>query len=248
MLNSPLMRSYTAVRAFSAVRAASADARLPDFMARLCAWMAAGLALTGIVAHLTDVVIASSPATGQAVRRLPIIFVLALAAQFGFVFVVSGLLLRLQTRHAILLFLVYAAVNGLWIAGIFLLYASVTVDTGLYVAAGMFALLAVLGYAAKVDLLKAGSLFLMTLIGGLLATGTNLYLHGTIVSLVVNYGCVAVFVLLTGYDRERLTWLAIGARGSGPRLVGMLGALLLYLDLLNIVFLALRRRGGQGRG
>jgi FtsH-binding integral membrane protein len=173
--------------------------------------------------------------------------VLALAAQFGFVFVVSGLLLRLQTRQAILLFLVYAAVNGLWIAGIVLLYASVAVDIGLYVAAGMFALMAVLGYAAKVDLLKAGSIFLKALIGGLLATGTNLYLHGATVSMVVNYGCVAVFVLLTAYDRERLTWLAIGASG-GARRVGMLGALLLYLDLLNIVFLALRRRGGQGRG
>jgi FtsH-binding integral membrane protein len=247
MLNPPFTRGYAAARAFSAARAASTDARLPNFMARLCAWMAAGLALTGIVAHLTDAVITSSPATEQAVRRLPITFVLALAVQFGFVFVVSGLLMRLQTRQAIPLFLVYAAVNGLWIAGIFLLYASVTVDIGLYVAAGMFALLAVLGYAAKVDLLKAGSLFLMALIGGLLATGTNLYLHGTAVSLVVNYGCVAVFVLLIVYDRERLTWLAIGASG-GARRVGILGALLLYLDLLNIVFLALRRRSGQGRG
>jgi FtsH-binding integral membrane protein len=141
-----------------------------------------------------------------------------LQAQVGFAYAVSALLMRPRRQIAILLFLIYAAVNGLWIASIILLYGSVTLDSGLYTAAGMFLLLAVLVYVTKIDLLKAGSLFLMVLVGGLVVSGTNFVLHGSIISLVVNVACVAVFISLLVYDRERLTWLAIGVGGRATHL------------------------------
>jgi hypothetical protein len=177
---------------------------LPNFVALLCLWMAAGLTLTGLVTHLTIALLTAAPSVVRMIHNLPILFVLVLAVQFGVVFAVSALLLRLPTPVAVLLFLLYAAGNGLWMAGIVLLYAAIPLDTGLYVTAGMFALLAVLVVLTKADLLHPGALVVMVFDGGLVATVTNFLLHGSIMGLLVNAVCIGVFVLLFAFDRERL--------------------------------------------
>ena len=246
-MNPSFPRGFTLARATNAERATSVNASLPNFVALLCLWMAAGLTLTGLVTHLTVTLITASPATETMIRNLPVLFALVLAVQFGLVYVVSGLLLRLQTPVAILLFLLYAAGNGVWMAGVVIVYVALPFDAALYVTAGMFTLLAGLVFLTKADLLHPGALLVMALVGGVVATATNLVLHGTLATLLVNGGCISVFVVLFSYDRERLRWLAIGTTGARDRVrrLGPLGALMLYTDLLNIVFLLLRRSGQE---
>ena len=246
-MNPSFPRGFTLARAASAERATSVNASLPNFVALLCLWMAGGLTLTGFVTHLTVTVITASSATEKMIRNLPVLFALVVAAQFGLVYVVSALLLRLRTPVAILLFLLYAAGNGVWIAGVVIVYVAISIDAALYVTAGMFTLLAGLVFLTKADLLHPGALPVMALVGGVVATATNLVLHGTLATLLVNGGCISVFVLLFSYDRERLRWLAIGTTGARGRVrrLGPLGALMLYTDLLNIVFLLLRRSGQE---
>jgi FtsH-binding integral membrane protein len=247
-MNPSFPRGFALARAASAARAASVNAYLPNFVALLCLWMAAGLTLTGFVTHLTVTLITASPTTEKTIRNLPILFALVLAAQFGFVSVVSALLPRLRTALAMLLFLLYAAGNGVWMAGVVILYVAISLDIALYATAGMFALLAGLVFLTKVDLLSPGALPVLALIGAVVATATNLFQQGMLSALLVNAVCVGVFVLLFAYDRERLRWLAIGMSGARDRVrrVGLLGAVMLYMDLLNIIFLLLRERG-QGR-
>lgn len=243
-MNPSFPRGFALARAASAERATSINAYLPNFVALLCLWMAAGLTLTGFITHFTLTLIAASSTTEKTIRNYPIFFALALAAQFGLVFVASALLRGFRTPVAILLFLLYAAGNGVWMAGIVVLYVAIPLDTALYATAGMFALLAGLVFLTKADLLHPGMLPVLALIGAVVVTATNLFLHGTLTALLVDAGCVSIFVLLFIYDRERLRWLAIGMAGAHDRVrrVGLLGAMMLYMDLLNIVFLLARGR------
>ncbi len=243
-MNPSFPRGFALARAASAERATSINAYLPNFVALLCLWMAAGLTLTGFVTHLAVTLITASSATAKTIRNFPIFFALVLTTQFGLVYVVSALLRSIRTPVAILLFLLYAAGNGVWMAGIVALYVALPLDTALYATAGMFALLAGLVFLTKADLLHPRAFAGLALIGAVVVTATNLFLHGALTSLLVNAACVSIFLLLFTHDRERLRWLAISMAGSHDRArrVGLLGAVMLYMDLLNIVFLLLRGR------
>src|SRR5262245_25035038 len=114
-MNPSFPRGFLLARAANAERAKTVTAYLPNLVALLCLWMAAGLTLTGFVTHLMVALISASPTTEKTIRNFPILFALVLAAQFGFVYVVSALLPRLRAPIAILLFLLFAAGNGVWV-------------------------------------------------------------------------------------------------------------------------------------
>jgi FtsH-binding integral membrane protein len=103
--------------------------------------------------------------------------------------------------------------------------------------------MAVYGYTTKRDLTAIGSLAVMALLGLIVATIINLFLKSSGLSYVLSYMSIAIFIGLTAYDTQKIKRLETY---SESRNLGILGALTLYLDFINI-FLDILRLIGKGR-
>lgn len=218
-----------------------AEARVPAIMARVYGWMTLGLVVTGIVALLT----ATSPFLLNLVFGNPLIFFGLLIVQVGLVITISAAIQRLSTGVAATLFLVYAALNGLWISGIFLYYTTASIASTFFIAGGTFGLMSIYGLTTKRDLTKIGNLAFMALIGIILASLVNFFLNSTTIYWIVTYIGIVVFIALTAANTQKIKrWNASASQSSVGRLA-VLGALTLYLDLINLFLFLLRIFGRQ---
>jgi FtsH-binding integral membrane protein len=213
-------------------------------LTRVYAWMTAGLALTGAVAALT----ARSPAALDLIYGNVAVFWGLFALQLIAVFALSVSIDRLSGGAATALFLGYAALNGLTLAGIFLFYTGASIAATFFITAGAFAATSLYGATARRDLSAVGGVAFMALIGLVLATVANLFLRSAAIDWIISYVGVAVFVVLTAADTQRIrATMAARADATGTDNLAILGALTLYLDFLNL-FLFLLQIFGQGDG
>ncbi|MEW5913198.1 MAG: Bax inhibitor-1/YccA family protein [Thermodesulfobacteriota bacterium] len=223
-------------------------ARVNVFMRRVYNWMAGGLALTALVAWWaqgTPAVMQAlfNPATGS---PSGLFWVLALA-ELGLVFGLSGLVQRMSAGTAGILFAVYAALNGLTISFIFLLYTSTSLVSTFLVCAGTFAVVSVWSYSTKRDLTRWGSFLFMGLIGIIIASLVNIFLKSPLLYWIVSYLGVGIFVGLTAYDTQQLKLMAL-TNDMGEEVAAkasIVGALKLYLDFINLFLLLLRIMGDR---
>src|SRR4051794_34015247 len=205
-------------------------------------WMAAGLALTAVVAW--DV--SPPPAllqTGFSPRGL----IGLLIAELVLVFTVSAAVNRLSSGVATALFLLYAALNGLTLSGLLLIYTHATIASAFLVTAGMFGAMSVYGMVTRRDLSGWGSVLFMGLIGLILASVVSIFWHNTVLTVLINYVGVLIFVGLTAYDTQRLKMIALQTAGA-PEVAArwaINGALSLYLDFLNLFLMLLRIMGDR---
>ena len=220
---------------------ADIDAALRGFMLGVFNTMAGGLALTGLVAYA-----AAASGLYAAIAGTPLLWVVVLAP------VALALLLgfgieRMSPGAARLAFWSYAALMGLSLAGIFLVYTGASIARVFFITAGAFAATAAWGYTTRTDLSRFGSFLFMGLIGIVLASLVNVFLASSAVQFAVSVIGVLVFTGLTAYDTQRLkemyasTW-AGDARGR----LATLGALMLYLDFINL-FVSLLQLFGTRR-
>ena len=210
------------------------------FFNAVYAWMFAGLALTAVVAWYVSQNIEILQRLGAGIWVLFII-------ELVLVGTVSAAIRRISTPVATALFLLYAALNGVTLSVIFLVYAHATLASAFAVTAGTFGAMSLYGVVTRRDLSGMGSLLFMGLIGLVLATFANLFFHLPGLSMVVNYVGVLLFVGLTAYDTQMLKNIAIQTSGD-PALAARLsvsGALSLYLDFLNMFLFLLRIMGDR---
>ena len=205
------------------------------------AWMGAGLALTSLLALVT----VSSPALLNAVVGNRLLFYGLILGELGLVFVLSGAIARLSATAATLLFLGYSALNGVTLSAIFLVYTADSIASTFVITAGMFGAMSAYGYLTRRDLTSWGSFLFMGLIGVVIASLVNIFLHSTAVSWVVSAIGVIVFTGLTAYDTWKIK--ALATQGVGGRKPAILGALTLYLDFINLFLMLLRFAGDRRR-
>ncbi len=205
------------------------------------AWMGAGLALTSLLALVT----VSSPALLNAVVGNRLLFYGLILGELGLVFVLSGAIARLSATAATLLFLGYSALNGVTLSVIFLVYTADSIASTFVITAGMFGAMSAYGYLTRRDLTSWGSFLFMGLIGVVIASLVNIFLHSTAVSWVVSAIGVIVFTGLTAYDTWKIK--ALATQGVGGRKPAILGALTLYLDFINLFLMLLRFAGDRRR-
>lgn len=210
------------------------------FMNAVYAWMCVGLGLTGVVALL--VANAHVVLTGGA---LLILFL----AELGLVFVISGMINRLSAAAATGLFLLYAALNGVTLSMIFLVYANATIASAFIVTAGMFGATSLFGYVTKKDLSRLGGICFMALIGIILASVVNMFMANTTLYWLITYAGVAVFVGLTAYDTQKIKAIAYQTQGdqNTASKLAIVGSLVLYLDFINLFLFMLRIMGDRRR-
>jgi uncharacterized protein len=209
------------------------------FMARVYRWMFAGLVITGSVALYT----ASTPALFQPVLRF--MFPL-LIGELALVFALSWFAPRISGALAGTLFVLYAALNGLTFSIIFLVYQLGSIGQSFLLTAAVFGAMSIYATVTKKDLSSWASFLFMGLIGVVIAGVVQLFWHSEGFSFVWSCACVVVFTGLTAYDTQKLRRMhAASGYGSGVSL-SVNGALMLYLDFVNL-FLALLRLFGRRR-
>lgn len=219
------------------------------FFNTVYAWMCAGLALTGVTAFLVSQWVQGVLASGNtaALGNAGIILIVLFIAEIALVSVISRAIYKINATTATALFLLYAAINGVTLAGIFLVYAKASIASAFIVSAGTFGAMSVFGFVTKRDLTFAGRLLYMALIGLVIASVVSIFWHNTMLQVVINYVGVALFVGLTAYDTQKLKAIAEQTQDS-PAMASRLainGSLVLYLDFINLFLFILRIMGDR---
>lgn len=219
----------------------TAQASERSFMSQVYFWMAMGLALTGFVAGWMAV----NPSLIVGLMRNMGLFWLMVLAQFGIVIWLSAAIASISVMAATIGFSVYATLNGVLFASIFLVYTGASIAATFFVTAGMFGAISLYGFVTKRDLTSVGSFCFMGLIGVILASIVNIFLKSPVLYWAVTYIGIAVFVGLTAYDTQKLKKIHEQGFQSGEMLkkMALLGALRLYLDFINLFLLLLRVLG-----
>jgi FtsH-binding integral membrane protein len=148
----------------------------------------------------------------------------------------------MSVNTAMLIFFLYAALNGLTFSLIFLIYTAESIASTFFVTAGTFAVMSIYGYTTKSDLSRWGNLLFMGLIGLLIASVANWFLESTTLYWITTYIGVILFVALTAYDTQKIKATnIIGNEGSDEdSKEAIMGALTLYLDFINLFLFLLR--------
>ena len=210
-----------------------------SFMSTVFTWMVAGLGVTAAAAyyaHASDLYTALSQGMGIWVVML---------SPFAFLLVMNFGLQRLSVTALSLCFLAFAGAMGLSLGGVFSLYTSGSLVQVFGITAGTFAIMAIAGYTTKVDLSRMGSLLFMGLIGIILASLVNWWMHSPMMDFVISAVGVLIFTGLVAYDTQRLKRIASGVEfgAVAPMKLALLGATSLYLDFLNLFLFLLRLLG-----
>lgn len=230
-------------RSFDSPRpiAPSASVAIPSFLARVYAWMTAGLLTTALAAFVT----LSTPAILQFVFGTKFVFWGLMIAELGLVVWLSGMVGRLSATAAGVVFLLYSALNGLTLSAIFLAFTSASIVSTFVVTAGTFGAMSLYGLVTKRTLDGLGSFAFMGLIGVVLASIVNIFLRNDMLGFVVSCVGVIVFIALTAYDTRKLKMMAAAVDGASEegRRASVSGALALYLDFINLFLMLLNLFG-----
>ncbi|OHC95756.1 MAG: hypothetical protein A3H25_16410 [Sphingomonadales bacterium RIFCSPLOWO2_12_FULL_63_15] len=226
----------------TADRSAAFDAGLRSYMLSVYNYMASGVLLTGVVAML----FASSGMAAQVLGGPGILKYVIMFAPLVFVMVLSFGINKLSTAAAQGLFWAYAAVMGLSLSSIFLVYTGTSIAQTFFATAAAFAGLSLFGYTTKKDLSAFGTFLIMGVVGLFVAMLINLFLKSSVMDLVISGVGVLLFAGLTAYDTQKIK--SMYAYVQGTDMMGktvIMGALNLYLDFINMFLFLLRFMGGS---
>lgn len=166
--------------------------------------------------------------------------------EIGLVIAITSAINRISQTTATLLFYLFAVVNGLTLSVIFFAYTMQSIAFTFLIAAGVFAAMSLYGYFTKNDLTRMGSFLFMALIGLIIATVVNIFMHSTMLYYIVSFAGVAIFIGLTAWDTQKIKQMAAMTPGESVSKLATIGALSLYLDFINL-FLYLLRFFGNSR-
>ena len=226
------------------VAVGATDEGLRSFMLSVYNYMGLGLAITGLVA----LAVASSPAIYMPIFTTPLKWVVILAP-LGFVMFLSARIQTMSVSAAQLTFWLFAAVMGVSMASIFLVFTGESIARVFFVTAATFGAVSLYGYTTKRDLSGMGSFLFMGLIGIVIASLVNIFIGSTALQYAVSVIGVLVYTGLTAWDTQRLKEQYLsGLQYAGADIAGktaVMGALSLYLNFINLFTMLLQLMGNQ---
>lgn len=228
---------------------ASVDAGLRAYMIRVYNMMAGGLAITALAA-LGTVSLATTSDPSAAVATLgngkmltnlgallygsPLRWVIMLAP-LALVFFMGFRIENIKASTASGIFWAFAALMGVSMSSIFLVYTSASIVQTFFITATAFGALSLYGYTTKRDLTGMGSFLFMGLIGIILAMVVNLFLQSPAIQFAVSILGVLIFAGLTAYDTQKIKEMYyVSDNGETMSKKATMGALSLYLDFINM--------------
>src|SRR5690606_30208446 len=187
--------------------AAVIDEGLRSYMLRVYNYMGIGLAVTGLVAYFGSAAAIGADgqltAWGTLIYASPLMWVIALAP-LAFVLVLSFGINKLSASAAQLTFWAFAAIMGLSMSSIFMVYTDASIAKTFFITAATFGAMSLYGYTTKRDLSGFGSFLFMGLIGLIIAMVVNIFLQSTALEFAISAVGVLIFVGLTAYDTQRI--------------------------------------------
>lgn len=213
------------------------------FMVRVYNWMTAGLAITGFMAFY----VSNNPTMMNIIFGNPVIPIVLIIAQIGLVFWLASRVMQMSASQATGVFMLYAGLTGITFSAIFVVYTSASITSTFLVTAGTFGAMSLYGYTTRKDLTSWGSFLFMGLIGIIIASLVNIFLQNSMMSTVITYAGVLIFVGLTAYDTQKIKEMnIIGNEGTEEDTKEAIrGALTLYLDFINLFLMLLRLMGDR---
>ncbi len=193
-----------------------------------------------VVTALTALYVASSPAILTTILGSRTIFFGLMIAELAVVFIVTGMLHKLSTTTAVLLFYLYAILNGVVFSSIFVAYELGSIAYTFFITAGVFGAMSVYGLVTKNDMTKFGSYCIMALFGLIIATIVNIFVASSTLDWIISLVGVALFIGLTAWDTQKIKNAAYTTEPSQMGKLATIGALSLYLDFINLFLYLLR--------
>ena len=193
-----------------------------------------------VVTALTALYVASSPALLATILGSRGIFFGLIIAELAVVFVVSGMLHKLSSTTAVLLFYLYAILNGVVFSSIFVVYELGSIAYTFFITAGVFGAMTVYGLVTKNDMTKFGSYCMMALFGLIIATVVNIFVASSTLDWIISLVGVALFIGLTAWDTQKIKNAAYEVEPSQMGKLATIGALSLHLDFINLFLYLLR--------
>jgi FtsH-binding integral membrane protein len=212
------------------------------FLANVFMWMFVALGISALCAY----VFANSSLINTLIdantHQLSGLAYVVMFAPLAFVLIMSFGFNRISYPVLAILFVAYASVTGISLSFILLAFTASSVLGVFLTTSVVFGIMAIAGYTTKQDLTKFGSILIMFLIGIVVASIVNFFLHSSGLDMLISYIGVAVFVGLTAYDVQKLKNIGAGLTyGDAPAAkMALMGGLTLYLDFINLFLMLLR--------
>lgn len=233
--------------------AVGVDEGLRQYMLKVYNWMALGLALTGAVAFavisvpgLKEIFFTEIRTVRGLYTQLTIPGWIALFAPLALVFFFSFRIHAMKAATAQMVFWFYAGLMGLSLAPVVYVYTASSVAMVFFISAATFGAMSLWGYTTKRDLTGMGHFLMMGVIGLLIAMVVNIFLKSSGLQFAISILGVLIFVGLTAYDTQKIKeQYDVNDDGETMTKKGIMGALQLYLDFINIFMFLLQLLGAR---
>ena len=223
------------------------------FFANVFLWMFIALSLSTAAAlfisnsqealsYLIDLKTGQRTIFGYIAMFAPLGLVLLMGAGFG----------RLSYTALLSVFILFALLLGVSLSFVLLIYTGESVVGSFVAAAGIFGIMAFLGYTTEVDLSKFGPILMVGVVGLVIASVVNMFIGSSQFDYIMSFFGVAIFTALTAYDVQKIKRIGLGIEESGEQMavadtkkLAIMAALSLYLDFINIFLYLLRIFGSR---
>lgn len=214
---------------------------LSAFFSKVYLWTFTGLMLSGVAAFW----VADNDVFMFKLHTSPFLMFGIFVVEIALVIYLVSRIQTLSQGAALGLYFLYAVLNGVMLSSIFVVYEIGTIYTAFAVTAGMFLVMSIIGFVSKKDMTGMGNFLFMGLLGVIIAMLFNWFFQNSRLDLMISIITVIIFVLLTAYDTQKLKKMhaQIGDNKEALNKGGVLGALSLYLDFINIFLIMLRYLG-----
>ena len=241
------MNNYinNAPQGYSTAAQAQSELSLRNYVASVMRRVYGKMFLGLLATALTSVLVLSNQTLMNIFFSNPIAFWVLAAAELGLVFFISARIDKLQTGTATALFYLYSVLNGVTLTPIFIIYTGSSIAFTFSITSVTFGAMALYGYFTKQDLSKFGAILFMALIGLIVCSIVNIFLGSDTMGWIISIAGVAIFVGLTAWDSQKIKRMAEMTDPGQAGKVATMGALMLYLDFINLFIYLLRIFGSR---
>ncbi len=212
-----------------------------SFVVKVFGWMMSGLLLTGVFSML----VVSSETLLQTIFGNKLLYFGLIIAQLGLVIWLSARIAKMSAMTATAVFLGFSILTGITLSVVFLAYTAASISSTFFVTAGTFGVMYAYGSTTRRDLTSMGSFMTMGLVGVIIASIVNMFVHNEMIYWITTYITIFIFVGLTAYDAQRIKAMSTVAMSDSEseQKGAIIGALALYLDFINLFLMLLRVLG-----
>jgi len=237
--------NYNVDNGFSTAVQAENERTLQQYVATVMRKVYGKMCLGLLVTAITSFAVLHSETLMSLFFSNQMVFWILAAAELGLVFYLSARIERMSASTASAMFYIYSILNGITLTPIFFAFTGDSIALTFGITAATFGAMCVFGYVTHQDLSRFGSILIMALLGVILCSVVNLFVHSDTMGWIISIAGVLIFVGLTAWDTQMIKRMVAASDPSMMGTVATWGALSLYLDFINLFLYLLRFFGSQ---